>query len=246
MKRMKKAIALILIAAALIPVLLVGCTGTTSTSGSYTAATAAPGAMTSGENDAGAENNAAETEAAQAANNEEENMNPVVTIEMEKGGIITVELYPDMAPNTVNNFISLVSKGFYDGVIFHRVIPGFMIQGGDHNGNGRGGPGYAITGEFASNGFTQNTLAHVRGVISMARATPPDSAGSQFFIMVDTADYLDGDYAAFGMVTSGMEVVDEIVNAKRDQFNKPYREQRMKKVTVDTKGITYPEPEKVG
>ena len=176
----------------------------------------------------------------------EDNMNPVITIEMEKGGTIVAELYPDMAPNTVANFISLASKGFYDGVIFHRVIPGFMIQGGDPDGNGRGGPGYAIAGEFSANGFTQNTLAHERGVLSMARATNPDSAGSQFFIMVDTADYLDGQYAAFGKVTSGMNVVDKIVGAKRNQFDKPFEDQRIKSVTVDTKGVTYPEPEKIG
>ncbi len=176
----------------------------------------------------------------------EETMNPIITIEMENGGIITAELYPDMAPNTVANFISLASQGFYDGVIFHRVIPGFMIQGGDPEGTGRGGPGYAIKGEFASNGFKQNTLTHERGVLSMARATKPDTAGSQFFIMVDTADYLDGNYAAFGKVTSGMDVVDNIVSVKRDKNDRPYTDQRIKTVTVDTRGVTYPEPKKVG
>ena len=167
--------------------------------------------------------------------------NPIVTIEMEDGGIITIELYPDIAPNTVNNFISLINKGYYDGVIFHRVIPGFMIQGGDPDGNGMGGPGYAIKGEFSSNGF-KNTLAHTRGVISMARTKIPDSAGSQFFIMVDTASYLDGQYAAFGKVLSGMEVVDKIVSAKTNAADKPLTDQRMKKVTVDTRGVDYDEP----
>ena len=167
--------------------------------------------------------------------------NPIVTIEMEDGGIITIELYPDVAPNTVNNFISLINKGYYDGVIFHRVIPGFMIQGGDPDGNGMGGPGYAIKGEFSANGF-KNTLAHTRGVISMARTKIPDSAGSQFFIMVDTASYLDGQYAAFGKVLSGMEVVDKIVSAKTNAADKPLTDQRMKKVTVDTRGVDYDEP----
>ena len=230
--KLKKMISLLLAAATLSLALLAGCTGSTPAATS-TAADPAPAGET--------ENNAEQT-----ADTEEENMNPVITIEMENGGIITAELYPEMAPNTVANFISLVSKGYYDGVIFHRVIPGFMIQGGDPEGTGRGGPGYAIKGEFASNGFTQNTLAHERGVLSMARTKIPDSAGSQFFIMVDTADYLDGEYAAFGKVTSGMDVVDKIVNAKRNQFDKPYQDQRMKTVTVDTKGVTYPEPEKVG
>ena len=167
--------------------------------------------------------------------------NPIVTIEMEDGGIITIELYPDVAPNTVNNFISLINKGYYDGVIFHRVIPGFMIQGGDPDGNGMGGPGYAIKGEFSANGF-KNTLAHTRGVISMARTKIPDSAGSQFFIMVNTASYLDGQYAAFGKVLSGMEVVDKIVSAKTNAADKPLTDQRMKKVTVDTRGVDYDEP----
>ena len=170
--------------------------------------------------------------------------NPIVTIEMEDGGIIRAELYPQTAPNSVNNFISLVQKGFYDGLIFHRVIPGFMIQGGCPNGTGMGGPGYSIKGEFTHNGVC-NTLKHERGVLSMARAMDPDSAGSQFFIMVEQAPHLDGEYAAFGKVIEGMEVADRIVEAKRDWNDKPRQPQRMKKVTVDTFGVDYPEPEKV-
>ena len=170
--------------------------------------------------------------------------NPIVTIEMEDGGIIRAELYPQTAPNSVNNFISLVQKGFYDGLIFHRVIPGFMIQGGCPNGTGMGGPGYSIKGEFTHNGVC-NTLKHDRGVLSMARAMDPDSAGSQFFIMVEQAPHLVGEYAAFGKVIEGMEVADRIVEAKRDWNDKPRQPQRMKKVTVDTFGVDYPEPEKV-
>ena len=168
--------------------------------------------------------------------------NPVVTIEMEDGGIIKAELYPEVAPNTVNNFISLVNKGFYDGVIFHRVIPGFMIQGGDPQGIGVGGPGYSIRGEFSQNGFA-NDLVHTRGVLSMARSMMPNSAGSQFFIMVADAPHLDGAYAAFGKVTEGMEVADKIVSAQRNVQDTPFEDQRMKKVTVDTFGVEYPEPE---
>ncbi|MDD6651723.1 MAG: peptidylprolyl isomerase [Eggerthellales bacterium] len=168
--------------------------------------------------------------------------NPVVTIEMEDDGIIKAELYPEVAPNTVNNFISLVNKGFYDGVIFHRVIPGFMIQGGDPQGIGVGGPGYSIRGEFSQNGFA-NDLVHTRGVLSMARSMMPNSAGSQFFIMVADAPHLDGAYAAFGKVTEGMEVADKIVSAQRNFQDKPFEDQRMKKVTVDTFGVEYPEPE---
>ena len=170
--------------------------------------------------------------------------NPIVTIEMEDGGVMKAELYPDVAPNTVNNFISLVQKGYYDGLIFHRVIPGFMIQGGCPDGTGMGGPGYSIKGEFTGNGF-QNDLVHDRGVLSMARTMAPDSAGSQFFVMVEKAPHLDGQYAAFGKVIDGMEVADAIVNAKRDWNDKPRQPQRMKKVTVDTFGVDYPEPEKV-
>ncbi len=168
--------------------------------------------------------------------------NPIVTITMQNGGVIKIELYPDIAPNTVNNFISLVQDGFYDGLIFHRVIPGFMIQGGDPEGMGYGGPGYSIAGEFSYNGF-DNELAHTRGVISMARSSSPDSAGSQFFIMVEDAPHLDGQYAAFGKVIEGLDVVDEIVSVDTNASDKPYDDQVMQTVTVDTKGVTYPEPE---
>ena len=170
--------------------------------------------------------------------------NPIVTIEMENGGLIKAELYPDVAPNSVNNFISLIQKGFYDGLIFHRCIPGFMIQGGCPQGTGMGGPGYSIKGEFTQNGF-QNDLLHDRGVLSMARAMNPNSAGSQFFIMVEKAPHLDGQYAAFGKVIEGMDVADAIVSAKTDWNDRPREEQKMKKVTVDTFGVDYPEPEKV-
>ena len=170
--------------------------------------------------------------------------NPIVTIEMENGGVIKAELYPEIAPNTVNNFISLVNKGFYDGVIFHRVIPGVMIQGGDPLGRGTGGPGYCIRGEFSANGF-KNDLKHSAGVLSMARTMAPNSAGSQFFIMHEDAPHLDGQYAAFGKVFEGMDVVDAIANTRRDFNDKPRVEQKMKKVTVDTFGVDYPEPEKV-
>ena len=169
--------------------------------------------------------------------------NPIVTIEMENGGVIKAELYPEVAPNTVNNFISLISKGFYNGVIFHRVIPGFMIQGGDPKGQGIGGPGYSIKGEFTANRF-ENNLKHDRGVLSMARTMNPNSAGSQFFIMVEKAPHLDGQYAAFGKVIEGMDVADAIVGAKRDRMDRPYEDQRMKSVTVETFGVDYPAPEK--
>ncbi len=159
------------------------------------------------------------------------------------GDKIELELYPEIAANTVNNFIELVKSGFYDGLIFHRVIPGFMIQGGCPSGSGTGGPGYSIRGEFSSNGF-KNDLKHTRGILSMARSSKPDSAGSQFFIMVDDAPHLDGDYCAFGRVVSGMEAVDKIVNAPTDGNDKPIKAQRMKKVTVDTFGVDYPAPEK--
>ena len=172
------------------------------------------------------------------------NTNPVVTFEMENGKSFRAELFPEKAPNTVNNFISLVKKGYYDGLIFHRVIAGFMIQGGDPNGTGTGGPGYHIHGEFSGNGFKGNDIKHKRGVLSMARAQAPNSAGSQFFVMHDDADYLDGQYAAFGCVIDGMETVDEIANTKTDWYDKPYQEQKMKKVTVQTYGIDYAEPVK--
>ena len=169
--------------------------------------------------------------------------NPVVTIEMENGDIMKAELYPELAPNTVNNFISLINKGFYDGLIFHRVIPGFMIQGGCPNGNGMGGPGYSIKGEFSQNGFA-NDLAHDEGVLSMARAMHPDSAGSQFFIMHKKAPHLDGAYAAFGKITEGMDVVNKIAAVRTDFSDRPLEEQKMKKVTVETFGETYPEQER--
>ncbi|MGE6514793.1 peptidylprolyl isomerase [Lysinibacillus sphaericus] len=167
--------------------------------------------------------------------------NPIVTITMSNDEKILIELEPSTAPNTVANFISLVEEGYYDGLIFHRVIPGFMIQGGDPSGNGSGGPEYSIEGEFSSNGF-ENNLKHERGVISMARTDDPNSAGSQFFIMVEEALNLDGDYASFGKVIGGMETVDAIVAADRDSANKPLEDQQMKKVEVDTKGFDYPAP----
>ena len=170
--------------------------------------------------------------------------NPIVTFEMENGKCFKAELYPEKAPNTVNNFISLVQKGFYDGIIFHRVIKDFMIQGGDPQGQGTGGPGYRIKGEFASNGFKANDVSHERGVLSMARAQHPDSAGSQFFVMHAEADYLDGQYAAFGRVIEGMETVDEIATTKTGWGDRPYEEQKMQKVTVETFGVTYAEPVK--
>ncbi len=170
--------------------------------------------------------------------------NPVVTFEMEDGGIIKAELYPEIAPNTVNNFLSLVKKGFYDGLIFHRVIEGFMIQGGCPNGNGMGDPGYSIKGEFTQNGF-QNDLKHTKGVLSMARSMMPDSAGSQFFIMHKVSPHLDGAYAAFGKVTEGMDVVNRIAQVDTDYSDRPIEPQRMKKVTAETFGVEYKEPEKL-
>lgn len=170
--------------------------------------------------------------------------NPIATIEMENGNTIKVELYPQVAPNTVRNFISLADSGFYNGTIFHRVIPGFMVQGGDPEGTGMGGPGYSIKGEFTGNGFA-NDLKHDRGVISMARSQRPNSAGSQFFIMVKKSPHLDGQYASFGMVIEGMEEVDRIVAVKRDRSDRPHEDQRMKAVTVDTFGENYGEVEKV-
>ena len=169
--------------------------------------------------------------------------NPIVTFEMENGDVMKAELYPEIAPNTVNNFISLVKKGFYDGLIFHRVIPGFMIQGGDPKGMGIGGPGYGIKGEFSQNGF-KNELKHTRGVLSMARAANPNSAGSQFFIMHEDSPHLDGGYAAFGKVIEGIEAVDHICDVRTDWNDKPRIPQVMKKVTVETFGVEYPEPEK--
>ena len=167
--------------------------------------------------------------------------NPIVTFEMENGGVMKAELYPDVAPNTVNNFISLVKKGFYDGLIFHRVIPSFMIQGGDPKGSGVGGPGYCIKGEFRANGFA-NDLKHERGVLSMARTMAPNSAGSQFFVMHEDSPHLDGQYAAFGKVIEGIEVVDEVCKVRTDYNDRPRIPQVMKKVTVETFGVDYPEP----
>lgn len=170
------------------------------------------------------------------------NNNPIVTFEMKDGDVFYVELYPDVAPNTVNNFISLVKKGFYNGLCFHRVIEGFIIQGGDPKGNGTGGPGYTIRGEFSKNGF-KNDLKHKRGVISMARSMMPNSAGSQFFIMHADAPHLDGQYAAFGQVIDGMDVIDKIAEVNVDYNDKPLRDQVIKTVTVDTNGVEYDEPE---
>lgn len=169
--------------------------------------------------------------------------NPIITITMENGDIMKAELYPDIAPNTVNNFISLVKKGYYDGLIFHRVIKGFMIQGGCPDGTGMGGPGYSIKGEFSQNGF-KNDLKHTPGVLSMARSMMPNSAGSQFFIMHEAAPHLDGAYAAFGKITEGMDVVDKIASVKTSFGDRPAEDQRIKSITVDTLGVDYPEPQK--
>lgn len=169
--------------------------------------------------------------------------NPIVTFEMENGSVMKAELYPEVAPNTVNNFISLIKKGFYDGLIFHRVIPGFMIQGGDPKGSGSGGPGYCIKGEFSANGFA-NGLKHERGVLSMARTMAPNSAGSQFFVMHEDSPHLDGQYAAFGKVIEGIETVDEVCKVRTDYNDRPRIPQVMKKVTVETFGVDYPEPVK--
>lgn len=171
-------------------------------------------------------------------------MNPVATITMESGDVIKIELYPEIAPNTVNNFIALANSGYYNGIIFHRVISGFMIQGGDPKGLGVGGPGYTIKGEFAANGFKNNNLKHKRGVISMARTMMPNSAGSQFFIMHKNSPHLDGQYAGFGEVIEGIEVVDKIAGVETDYSDRPLTPQRMKTITVDTFGVDYPLPEK--
>ena len=169
--------------------------------------------------------------------------NPIVTFEMADGKVFKAELYPEIAPNTVNNFISLINKNFYDGIIFHRIIKGFMIQGGDPTGTGMGGPGYGINGEFAQNGF-KNDLKHTEGVLSMARAYDPNSAGSQFFVMHKTSPHLDGGYAAFGKVIEGMDVVNEIAEVVTDYSDRPWEDQVMKHVTVETFGVEYPEPVK--
>ena len=170
--------------------------------------------------------------------------NPIVTFTMENGDVIKAELYPEIAPISVNNFISLINKNFYDGLIFHRVIRGFMIQGGDPEGTGCGGPGYSIKGEFSANGV-ENNLKHTEGVLSMARSMAPDSAGSQFFIMHKNAPHLDGSYAAFGRVVEGMDVVNKIAETATDYSDRPLEEQKMKSVTVETFGVTYPEPDKL-
>ncbi len=169
--------------------------------------------------------------------------NPVVTIEMENGDKIKAELYPEIAPNTVNNFLSLIQDGYYNGLIFHRVINGFMIQGGCPEGSGMGGPGYSIKGEFSENGF-ENNLKHTEGVLSMARSMMPDSAGSQFFIMHKTSPHLDGAYAAFGKVIEGMDIVDKIATSNTDYSDRPLEEQKMKTVTAETFGVEYPKPER--
>ncbi|WP_078786009.1 MULTISPECIES: peptidylprolyl isomerase [Eubacterium] len=170
--------------------------------------------------------------------------NPTGILTMTNGDVIEFELYPEIAPNTVNNFISLANKGFYNGLIFHRVISGFMIQGGDPDGRGTGGPGYSIKGEFSSNGF-KNDLKHTAGVLSMARSMAPDSAGSQFFIMHKDAPHLDGAYAAFGKVTNGLDIVDKIATTRTGWGDKPIEEQKIESIVIDTKGVTYPEPEKL-
>lgn len=170
--------------------------------------------------------------------------NPVVTFTMENGDIMKAELYPDIAPVSVNNFISLINKNFYDGLIFHRVIRGFMIQGGDPEGTGCGGPGYSIKGEFSANGV-ENNLKHTEGVLSMARSMAPDSAGSQFFIMHKTSPHLDGSYAAFGKVIEGMDVVNKIAETATDYYDRPLEDQKLKSVTVETFGVSYPEPDKI-
>ena len=170
--------------------------------------------------------------------------NPIITITMENGDVIKAELYPEIAPESVNNFLSLVNKGFYDGLIFHRVIKGFMIQGGDPEGTGMGGPGYSIKGEFAANGI-KNDLKHTEGVLSMARSQHPDSAGSQFFIMHKTSPHLDGSYAAFGKVTEGIENVNKIAETETDYSDRPLKEQRIKSITAETFGAEYPEPDKL-
>ena len=170
--------------------------------------------------------------------------NPIVTITMENGDVMKAELYPEIAPNTVNNFVSLINQKYYDGIIFHRVINGFMLQGGDPTGTGAGGPGYSIRGEFSHNGFT-NDLKHTPGVLSMARTMIPDSAGSQFFIMHKAAPHLDGEYAAFGKIIEGMDIVNRIAETDTDFSDRPLNEQKMASVTVETFGIEYPEPEKL-
>lgn len=226
----RKRTGLAVLALALVALLIVAGCGKRDNSGNNASGTASQPAATNQEG------------AAATSTLDTSGDNPIVTIEMDSGKTIKVELYPKIAPNTVNNFISLVKKGFYDGTIFHRVIPGFMIQGGDPEGSGMGGPGYSIEGEFSGNGF-KNDLKHTRGVLSMARSMDPNSAGSQFFIMVADSPHLDGQYASFGKVIEGIEVADEIVSTPRGSQDRPKTAQVMKKVTVDTRGADAPEPE---
>lgn len=227
-----------------------GCTVATANSTNETSfsSDAAPAGQISEADDA---QQSAQTNETQETSNETQQTeegttmkNPIATITMKDGGVMKLELYPDVAPNTVKNFISLANSGFYDGLIFHRVIAGFMIQGGDPNGNGMGGPGYSIKGEFSGNGFT-NDLKHSRGVISMARAMDPDSAGSQFFIMHVDYPYLDGQYAAFGMMTEGFTVLDSIATTETDRNDKPLNPVVIDTIRVETFGVDYGEPEKI-
>lgn len=239
MKRTKRTPVILLLMMTLLLLIAAGCGN--KPGGNNSAGNAATGSNTGSEaSPAPQESAAAPTEGVPSATAS----HPVVTIEMDNGGIIKAELYPEVAPNTVNNFISLIQKGFYNGTIFHRVIPGFMIQGGDPDGTGMGGPGYSIAGEFSANGFTNNLL-HTEGVLSMARSQDMNSGGSQFFIMAAAYPSLDGSYAAFGKVTEGLDVVQAIVNLPRDSSDRPETPPVMTKVTVDTLGVAYPEPEKV-
>ncbi|MHA6532873.1 peptidylprolyl isomerase [Paenibacillus sp. BAC0078] len=245
-KRTRKTPVILLVMMTLLLVIAAGC-GNKPANNNAAAGNGSSNAAGNTANTAGSEASPAPQESAAAATEGVPSAtasHPVVTIEMDNGGIIKAELYPEVAPNTVNNFISLIQKGFYDGTIFHRVIPGFMIQGGDPDGTGTGGPGYSIAGEFTANGFTNNLL-HTQGVLSMARTQEMNSAGSQFFIMAADSPSLDGQYAAFGKVTEGQDVVDAIVNLPRDSSDRPDQPPVMKKVTVDTLGVTYPEPQKV-
>ncbi|ANY70635.1 peptidylprolyl isomerase [Paenibacillus sp. BIHB 4019] len=240
MKSTKKAFSLLLILAAIMLVLS-ACGAGSGTGSNSSSGAAGSAANVSSESSAPAAS--AEPSSSPSANLLDSDKHPVVTIQMSNDTVIKVELYPEIAPNTVDNFISLVQKGYYDGLIFHRVIQGFMIQGGDPDGTGAGGPGYSIPGEFTSNGF-QNDLKHTRGVISMARTGEPNSAGSQFFIMVADAPTLDNEYASFGAVIEGMDAVDQIVNQPTNSQDRPNEPLLMTKVTVDLKGMTFEEPEK--
>lgn len=240
MKSTKKAFSLLLLLAAMM--LVISACGAGSGTGSNSSSGAA-GSAANVSSESSAPAASAEPSSSPSANLLDSDKHPVVTIQMSNDTYIKVELYPEIAPNTVDNFISLVQKGYYDGLIFHRVIQGFMIQGGDPDGTGAGGPGYSIPGEFTSNGF-QNDLKHTRGVISMARTGEPNSAGSQFFIMVADAPTLDNEYASFGAVIEGMDAVDQIVNQPTNSQDRPNEPLSMTKVTVDLKGMTFEEPEK--